>query len=102
MGANGKWNSSEMPRWFFLDSNEHLELTKPLLRGDIDGLIIANEIGSWTDEKHKIRLSQVLDMFYSSRGSLDPLVRACNRQQLLAKLAPTTETLEDQVLLIYT
>lgn len=96
MGANGKWNSSEMPRWFFLDSNEHLELTKPLLRGDIDGLIIANEIGSWTDEKHKIRLSQVLDMFYSSRGSLDPLVRACNRQQLLAKLAPTTETLEDQ------
>ncbi|XP_051162866.1 uncharacterized protein LOC127282579 [Leptopilina boulardi] len=96
-GTNGKWNSSELPRWFFLDSNENIELTRPLLRGDIDGLIMALEFNIWsTEDKQRIRLSQVLDMYYSSRGSLNPPVRACNRKEMFAKLMPNTETLEEQ------
>ena len=97
-GADGKWNSTNLPRWYFLNSNKDLEITKAELRADIDGLIIAHDARSWNDNAHgNLRLSQILDMYYSSRGVFGSSTRACYRRQLFTTVA-TKETLQDQVI----
>lgn len=82
IGVNGMWNSSAMPRWYFLKSNEKLQFTTAEIRGDIDGLILATEIETLYSKVPTLRLSQILDLYYSSHGLFNPLMRACNRKTL--------------------
>ncbi|XP_018398035.1 PREDICTED: uncharacterized protein LOC108776035 [Cyphomyrmex costatus] len=82
IGADGNWNSSAMPRWYFLKKNKHLQFTTAEIRGDIDGFILANEIEALYTKVPKLRLSQILDLYYSSRGLFNPTIRACNRKTL--------------------
>lgn len=47
------------------------------------GLILANYLPAWLEQRRTLRLSQVIDMYYSHEGvSFDPRVKACNRQSL--------------------
>ncbi|XP_072752616.1 uncharacterized protein [Anoplolepis gracilipes] len=87
VGVNGNWNSSSVPRWYFLNSNEKLQFTTAEIRGDLDGLILANEIESLYSKIPTLKLSQILDMYYSTRGLHNPSIRACNRKTLFDKLA---------------
>jgi hypothetical protein len=65
VGAPGAWNSSAIPRWFFLSQRERLEHTDAEIRGGLDGLILADGIAEWRRQAPNLRLSQVLDMYYS-------------------------------------
>jgi hypothetical protein len=65
VGAPGAWNSSAVPRWFFLSQRERLEHTDAEIRGGLDGLILATGIQDWRARASNLRLSQVLDMYYS-------------------------------------
>ncbi|GAB1864343.1 N-acetylmuramoyl-L-alanine amidase [Camponotus japonicus] len=86
VGVNGNWNSSFVPRWYFLNSNEKLQFTTAEIRGDLDGLILANEIESLYSKIPTLKLSQILHMYYSPRGLLNPSIRACNRKMLFKTL----------------
>jgi len=52
---------------------------------------------SWYEKTGgQIRLSQVLDMYYSERGVFHKSIRACNRKSLFGTVAPK-ETVTAQV-----
>lgn len=96
IGVDGHWNSSELPRWYFLGSNEDLFYTAAEIRGDLDGLILASELPAWYARVPNLKLSQILDMYYSERGVFNSSIRACNRKNLLASVAPKL-TMAEQV-----
>lgn len=100
VGANGNWNSSSMPRWYFLNSHEKLEFTAAEIRGGLDGLIIANEIESLYSKVPTLKLSQILEMYYSARGLFDSSIKACNRGTLFPAVAQNS-TMSSQVKLCY-
>ncbi|XP_031849271.2 uncharacterized protein LOC116434746 isoform X1 [Nomia melanderi] len=95
VGGIGHWNSTALPRWYFLDSNDTLEMTTAEIRGDIDGLILANEINKWYSRIPSLKLSQIFDMYYSTQGLFDSSIRACNRRTLFTSVAPN-ETMSAQ------
>lgn len=87
VGAPGAWNSTTLPRWYFLSQREHLELTDAEIRGGIDGLVIAQNIQDWRNQVSQLRLSQILDMYYSQRGIFSSEYRSCNRRELFTRVA---------------
>lgn len=102
VGASGVWNNSAIPRWYFLSQRERLEMTDAEIRGGLDGLILATNIVQWRERAQNLRLSQVLDMYYSQRGMFGmtdstSAIRACNRQALFTVVAPMPR-LRDQSL----
>lgn len=98
VGVNGNWNSSAVPHWYFLSSNDKLEFTTAEIRGGLDGLIIANKIESLYSQIPSLKLSQILDMYYSNHGLVDPSIKACNRRTLFTEVAPNS-TMSAQVIL---
>lgn len=93
VGAAGAWNNTAVPRWYFLSQRERLEVTDAEIRGGIDGLTLALSINEWRNRQQNIRLSQILDMYYSQRGVFgmtDPetSIRACNRRNNFPRIAP--------------
>ena len=78
VGANGAWNSTVMPKWYFLSQRQNLEMTDAEIRGGIDGLILALNINQWT-QTSGLKLSQLLRMYYSLDGVLGSGIMACNR-----------------------
>jgi len=100
VGANGMWNSSVMPRWYFLKSNKKLQFTTAEIRGDIDGFILASEIETLYSKIPTLRLSQILDLYYSSRGLFDPAIRACNRKTLFQTVISKQIMIEQVILII--
>lgn len=100
VGANGAWNNSAVPHWYFLSQRERLEMTDAEIRGGIDGLTLATNILQWRERAQNLRLSQVLDMYFSQRGIFgmtndETSVRACNRRNLFPLVAPM-QRLRDQ------
>ena len=58
------------------------------------GLILSGAVKGWQERMNRLRLSQLLDMYYSHRGiNFDTKYRACDRQANLQK----TETMEDML-----
>lgn len=88
IGATGNWNSTALPRWYFLSTNEKIEMTTAEIRGDLDGLILAREISKWYSRIPSLRLSQIFDMYYSPLGFFDSSIRACDRRTLFTSVAP--------------
>lgn len=90
VGVDGAWNSTALPRWFFLTSDEDYAMTAPEIRGDLDGLILATELNKGYSNRKTIRLSQIFDMYYSRQGFFDSAISACNRKTLFTAVAPNT------------
>lgn len=62
-------------------------MTTAEIRGDLDGLILANETYKWYNTIPNLKLSQIFDMYYSSLGFFDSSIRACNRRKLFTSVA---------------
>ncbi|GJQ65752.1 hypothetical protein Trydic_g11936 [Trypoxylus dichotomus] len=88
IGAAGGWNSTLLPRWYFISETRFYEMTDADIRGGLDGLIIASNVRNWVDTFSTLKVSQILDMFYSRRGVFNDTMRACNRYNLLSTVAP--------------
>lgn len=86
VGASGAWNSTTVPRWYFLSQRERLEMTDAEIRGGIDGLVMGLNIAEWRRQISQLRLSQLLDMYYSNRGIFSSSFRSCNRRELFTKI----------------
>lgn len=95
LGAAGAWNSTVSPRWFFLSQRTALEMTDAEIRGGIDGLVLASNIAEWRNRANTLRLSQLLDMYYSERGVFSTPIRSCNRRDQFSTVAPI-QTMRDQ------
>ncbi|GAB0090052.1 uncharacterized protein DMENIID0001_047110 [Sergentomyia squamirostris] len=91
VGASGTFNSTLIPRWYFLRQRDHFEMTDAEIRGGLDGLILATNVVEWRSRFNNIKLSQVLDMYYSHRGVFERRFRACNRNSLFPEVAPVAQ-----------
>ncbi|XP_053999158.1 uncharacterized protein LOC128887365 [Hylaeus anthracinus] len=92
LGATGFWNNTMYPTVYYLTS-EHtsFEATRAELLGGIDGLIIASNLQTWIQKFYSLRLSQILNMYYSYEGiAFDVNVKACNRAQHFVLTTPKT------------
>lgn len=70
VGTAGNWNSTQAPRYFMLHNRINVEATDPELRGDIDGFVLGTLIQSNVIDVTSIKLSQLLDMYYSPRVTI--------------------------------
>lgn len=91
VGASGTFNSTLIPRWYFLRQREFFEMTDAEIRGGLDGLIMGLNAVEWRNRFNAIKLSQVLDMYYSHRGVFERRFRACNRNTLFPEVAPVAQ-----------
>lgn len=91
IGASGGWNSTQLPRHYFISENEDFYITDAEIRAGVDGLIISKNIDKWRRDYSGIKISQVLDMYYSQRGVYTDEVRACNRKNYLTTAATISE-----------
>ncbi|XP_011298010.1 uncharacterized protein [Fopius arisanus] len=98
LGATGFWNSSIRPQMFYLLGKDgSFDATRAEIVGAVDGFIIAKHLKQWTSNFTTLRLSEILDMYYSPKGmSFDSTVKACNRGQSFWYIASPT-VLEQQV-----
>lgn len=71
IGTAGNWNSTQAPRFYMLHSRINVEMTDPEIRGDIDGFILGSLLRSSLAGSSSLKLSQVLDMYYSPRVSFE-------------------------------
>ncbi|XP_075169055.1 uncharacterized protein LOC142241195 isoform X2 [Haematobia irritans] len=91
VGASGAWNSTVMPKWYFLSQRQNMEMTDAEIRGGLDGLIIALNIGTWRQQVSNLKLSQLLRMYYSLDGVLNSGIMACSRAYYFQQnIQPTT------------
>uniref|UniRef100_A0A1I8NTG3 N-acetylmuramoyl-L-alanine amidase n=1 Tax=Stomoxys calcitrans TaxID=35570 RepID=A0A1I8NTG3_STOCA len=91
VGASGAWNSTVMPKWYFLSQRQNMEMTDAEIRGGLDGLIIALNIGTWRQQASNLKLSQLLRMYYSLDGVLNSGIMACSRAYYFQQnIQPTT------------
>ncbi|CAL1290711.1 unnamed protein product [Larinioides sclopetarius] len=69
--SNGRWNDLSCPTSYALIENNGRYVTNSVLRGAIDGLIIGLKIEESPDTFQKLKLSQILSMYYGPTGLLD-------------------------------
>lgn len=101
IGPAGKWNDTAIPRVRYMaqtDGGGSLwQMTDAEARGGIDGLILSGAVQSWTERLNRLRLSQLLEMYYSARGvSFDPKYRVCERQARLKEVEGKDDLLPTQ------
>ncbi|XP_026319917.1 uncharacterized protein LOC113230276 [Hyposmocoma kahamanoa] len=83
IGVAGGWNSTQARRYLMLQSSTNVQMTDPEIRGDVDGFVLGTVIQSALNIYNGLKLSQVLDMYYSPlNGVFQSEMRACNRQAL--------------------
>ncbi|XP_061708773.1 uncharacterized protein LOC133518964 [Cydia pomonella] len=98
VGATGYWNSTQAPKYYMLRSRLNIEMTDPEIRGDIDGFILGLNLNTHLGTFSSLKLSQLIDMYYSSNGVFNHDFRACNRRSLMQQyitaenLVPETYT----------
>ncbi|XP_065370393.1 uncharacterized protein LOC135962408 isoform X2 [Calliphora vicina] len=113
VGAIGAWNSTVMPKWYFLSQRQNLEMTDAEIRGGIDGLILALNIAQWRNQVSTLKLSQLLRMYYSLDGVLGSGIMACNRmttfqgitnyqQTMMAQTSAFAQVLDREMQLVVT
>ncbi|XP_039286299.1 uncharacterized protein LOC111043365 isoform X2 [Nilaparvata lugens] len=89
LGANGVWNDTIIPTAYYFTSLEKKRIEKKTWQitdaealGGVDGLILAREVSSLTNNMYQPRLSQVIEMYYSTKGLfLNSNIQACYREQ---------------------
>lgn len=98
VGAKGGWNGTQIPRWYFINKILNNEMTDAEIRGDLDGLIIAKNMKDWKQKASNLKVSQILDMYYSSRGVFsNKNFRACNRNRIFTEVAPQKDLTEQTI-----
>lgn len=70
IGVKGHWNDTHLPRIRYLEHpySPLREMTDSELLAGVDGLFLSQEIRKLRINGNRLRLSQVLDEYYSARG----------------------------------
>lgn len=95
LGVLGGWNDTLIPKYYFLREQPRDALSEADVKGDIDGLLLGLNVYDWSRQTTNLKLSQVLDMYYSERGVFDKNFRVCRRNDLIQSLTQSN-VLQDQ------
>uniref|UniRef100_A0A8D8DWL7 (northern house mosquito) hypothetical protein n=2 Tax=Culex pipiens TaxID=7175 RepID=A0A8D8DWL7_CULPI len=104
VGLAGQWNDTFFPRAHHLAVGHEgrWEMTDSEILSGIDGYFLAQKVPDFVSKVRRLRLSQVLDMYYSGRGI--PIVaienvrdRKLHNSPLKAKRPKNTELQEDSL-----
>ncbi|CAL7941711.1 unnamed protein product [Xylocopa violacea] len=92
LGATGFWDNIIRPTTYYLKSSyEKFDATRAELLGGIDGMIIASYLPTWIQDFYSLRLSQILEMYYSYEGvTFNTNVKGCARSQTFLSAVPKT------------
>lgn len=76
IGFEGMWNDTELPRMFYLKGNQggNWHLTDTEILSGLDGIFISQQVSGWTSRIRRLRLSQVLEMYYLHQGISIPTI----------------------------
>uniref|UniRef100_A0A224X697 Putative dosage compensation complex subunit mle n=1 Tax=Panstrongylus lignarius TaxID=156445 RepID=A0A224X697_9HEMI len=96
VGINGGWNDTIMPKYYFQKGSVRDALTDARIRGSIDGLLLASNMENWINSvRGNLKLSQLLNMYYSTKGVFSTDVKSCKRRDFFEQIAPIN-VLKDQ------
>lgn len=84
VGHSGMWNDTEFPRMFHLRGSQSgfWHLTDTELLSGIDGIFISQQVSGWTSRIRRLRLSQVLEMYYLHQGISIPTIESNLRSKV--------------------
>lgn len=71
IGVHGYWNDTRLPRIHYIHSLHDFpdwEMTDSEVLSGIDSLFLAKKVSMWTSKAKRLRLSQIFDLYYSTRG----------------------------------
>ncbi|RZF45960.1 hypothetical protein LSTR_LSTR008337 [Laodelphax striatellus] len=89
VGVTGGWNSTIVPKYYFLNDGKDGAVTETDIRGGVDGFILGNNIRSLNDfTGSSLKLSQLLEMYYSEQGVFDTSFKGCKRKQRFGEVVP--------------
>ncbi|VVD01341.1 unnamed protein product [Leptidea sinapis] len=95
IGTNNRWNDTLLPRHYYLFQHNNItdwHMTDAEILAGIDGLILAHHVPGWVEQRRSLRLSQIIEMYYTNEGvSFDPRVKACNRHALLSDIVTSQQ-----------
>ncbi|KAK9889516.1 hypothetical protein WA026_004798 [Henosepilachna vigintioctopunctata] len=94
IGAEGNFNGTLEPQWYFVKQNHFLQMTDAEIRGGLDGLYLGLSMEEIKKKYQDIKISQILDLYYSPRGVFDDALRACNRKTLETSFTTTDKLIE--------
>lgn len=82
IGFSGMWNDTDFPRMFHLSGSQrgHWHLTDTEILSGIDGLFVSQQVAVWTTRIRRLRLSQLLEMFYLHEGISAPSIESTLRR----------------------
>ncbi|KAM3967569.1 uncharacterized protein ACR2FA_010888 [Aphomia sociella] len=100
VGSNNRWNDTLLPRSHYLLPQNSTpidwQITDAEIVAGIDGLILSSHVPTWLTERRTLRLSQILDMYYSDEGvSFNNTVRACARHALFSSMFNMSQVLTE-------
>ncbi|XP_071580984.1 uncharacterized protein [Temnothorax nylanderi] len=93
LGATGFWNNTMRPGVYYLkNQNGYFDATRAKIVSDIDGLIIASKVHTWVNDFYSLRLSQILDMYYSDDGItlFNENIKVCDRKKAFSYVVSRT------------
>lgn len=78
IGVGGLWNDTDLPRMFHLNGSQrgNWHMTDSEILSGIDGLFVSQQVAAWTSRIRRLRLSQVLEMFYLHQGISIPTIES--------------------------
>lgn len=82
IGFSGLWNDTNFPRMFHLNGSRggNWHMTDSEIISGLDGLFVSQQVSSWTSRIRRLRLSQVLEMFYLHQGISIPTIESNMRK----------------------
>lgn len=90
IGFEGVFNDTLLPRMFHLNGNQRGDwhLTDSEIFSGIDGMFMSQQVSSWTSRIRRLRLSQVLEMYYLHQGILIPTIESKSRNKIFHGRTP--------------
>lgn len=78
VGFSALWNDTGLPRMHHLNGSHsgNWHLTDSEIMSGIDGLFMSQQVSAWTARIRRLRLSQVLEMFYLHQGISIPTIES--------------------------
>lgn len=83
IGFPGLWNDTYFARCHHLNGsrNGFFHMTDSELLSGLDGLFISQQVSTWATHIRRLRLSQILDMYYIHQGISIPIIQTTNRNK---------------------
>lgn len=90
IGFEGIWNDTDFPRVFHLNGHQrsNWHLTDSEIFSGIDGMFISQQVSAWSSRIRRLRLSQVLEMYYLHQGISIPTIESNSRRKIFKGRTP--------------